>query len=101
MADTENRVRKAAQELHDAIVAARGEGYRVHYPSLVENLPKIAISETRKVGEAARPAPGDEYEAMTKHALVELATARGIELASGATKADVISALKSPPRTTF
>jgi len=97
MSDIETRVVAAAVELHAAITAAREAGYRVGFPHQVEDLPAIAVSATARVGQAARPAPGDEYEAMTKHALVELATARGIEISSNATKADIIAALKAPP----
>lgn len=94
---TEQAVRDAAEKLHDAIVAAEKEGYRVDWPSTRAGLPSIAISETGKLGAAARRAPGDEYDAMPKTALLELAHARGLDVPSGSTKADVIALLKNPP----
>lgn len=97
MADIEGRVRRAAQEFHDAIVAALAAGYRVAMPYQVDELPRIAITETAIVGQSVKPTPGDEYEVMHKTALVELATARGIDVPPGATKADVIGLLKNPP----
>lgn len=97
MTSSENAVRDAAVQLHDAIVAAQADGYRVDWPATPAGLQSIAVSETAKVGAVARPAPGDEYDAMTKASLSELAAARAIEVPSGATKADIIALLKSPP----
>ena len=93
---SEQAVRDAAMKLHEAISSAEKEGYRVDWPTRA-GLPSIAVSETGKIGAAARPAPGDEYDAMHKTALVELALARGIAVPSGSNKADVIALLKNPP----
>lgn len=97
MSDIEARVRAAALSFHDVVKEATAAGYRVDMPRDADGLVAIAISETAKVGLVAKPAPGDEYDAMTKAALVELATARGIDIPSSFTKAEVIAALKSPP----
>jgi hypothetical protein len=97
MADKEKPVRDAALALKTAIDEATAAGYRIEWPGNPSGLATIAISETGRVGEAEKPAPGDEYESMTKAALVELATARNIDIHSGATKADVIAALKNQP----
>lgn len=45
----ESVVRKAANDLHDAIVAAQDAGYRVEFPGSVAGLKSIAISETAAV----------------------------------------------------
>lgn len=97
MANHEQAVRDAAAALGTALTEATAAGYRIHWPSNAAGLDAIAISETGRVGAAARPAPGDEYEAMHKTALVELAVARGISVPSGSNKNDVIELLKNPP----
>lgn len=53
MADLENNVRAAATALHDAIVAAQAAGYRVPFPRTLDELNRIAISETAAVKPAA------------------------------------------------
>jgi hypothetical protein len=97
MTNHEQAVRDAAIELKTAITEAVGAGYRIAWPSNPAGLDAIAVSETRRVGEPARVAPGEEYDGMHKTALVELANARGISIPSNATKAEVIAALKAPP----
>lgn len=97
MATNEQAVRDAALALRDAIADAVAAGYRIDWPSNAAGLDKIAISETGRIGQSVPLAPGDEYDAMTKAALVELAVARGLDVPSGATKADVIVLLKNPP----
>lgn len=94
MTDHPKAVSEAREALVAAINAARAAGYRVDGAQYVA---EINASETAKVGASARPAPGDEYDAMTKASLVELAAARGIEVAGSHTKADIIAALKNPP----
>lgn len=91
----ETTVREAALALKKAINEADAAGYRIAWPGNAASLEHIAISETGRVGATEKPAPGDEYEHMTKAALVELAAARGVEISSGATKAEVIAALKN------
>jgi hypothetical protein len=95
MADLENAVRDAAAKLHEAVKAATDAGYRVEWPTNAAGLPAIAVSETAKVGAAAVVQPGDEYDAMSKAAVVELAAARGLD--TSGTKAEVIDRLKNPP----
>lgn len=97
MSSTEQRVRAAARELREAVRAAEAEGLRVTWPTYADGLDTIQVSATAKFGQVPQPAPGDEYDAMTKGALIELANARGVEIAHNATKADIIQALKSPP----
>lgn len=92
MTDHPKNVREAREALVVAVNEARAAGYRVDGA-----VPDFAASETAKVGAAARPAPGDEYDAMTKSALSELAVARGLDLPASSTKADIIAALKNPP----
>ncbi len=46
MTTKEDAVRTAATKLHDAIVAARKVGLRVDWPTTVEGLSTIQISET-------------------------------------------------------
>lgn len=46
MASHEDNIRSAAARLHDAIVAGRLDGLSVAWPSRVEDLRSIAISET-------------------------------------------------------
>lgn len=96
MANEEQRVRDAAQALSAAIIEAHEAGYRVDWPMSASGLAAIAVSETGRIAAGAKPAPGDEYEVMHKTALVELATARGINVPSGSNKADVIALLKAP-----
>ena len=91
MTDHAKKVSEARDAFVEAINEAKAAGYRVDTPG---GLAEINASETAKVGATAVPAPGDEYESMHKSALVELATARGIAVPSGATKADVIALLK-------
>ena len=44
-------VRDAAAKLHAEILAAQAAGYRVAYPSLLDGLLSIAVSETAKVAQ--------------------------------------------------
>lgn len=55
MADLESNVRAAATALHDAIVAAQAAGYLVPFPRMLDELNRIAISETGKVKPAETP----------------------------------------------
>jgi hypothetical protein len=48
----EKAVRDAATALHGAIIEARAAGFRVDYPTLVDGLPTIAISQTGKLAKA-------------------------------------------------
>ncbi len=57
MADLENAVRVAAAALHDAIVAAQAAGYRIQYPTALDQLKAIPISETSKVSVVGQIAP--------------------------------------------
>lgn len=90
----DDAVREAARNLQQAIAVAQAEGYLVAWPSRPADLGAIAVSETGRVGAAAPPALGAEYEVMTKAGLYELATARGLDPKSDWTKADLIAALK-------
>lgn len=91
--DHESKIRGLANNLHDAIRAAEGAGFRVTYPGSVHDLPAIAISETGRVNPV--PGPGDDYELMSKAALVDLATAKGLPTTGN--KADLIATLRAPP----
>ena len=46
MTNHEDNVRAAAKRLHAAVVAARQNGLSVAWPSRVDDLPAIAVSET-------------------------------------------------------
>lgn len=61
-------VRAAAEKLHEAIIAARADGYHVEWPHRPEALPAIAVSETKKrVATVTVAAPaGTEPEAVAK-----------------------------------
>lgn len=52
----EKTVREAAASLHDAIVAARRNGFDIQWPAKPDGLKSLAISETAKAEHAA-PAP--------------------------------------------
>jgi hypothetical protein len=57
MSSSETAVREAAIKLHEAIVAAQAEGYRIDWPVNALGLPAIAISETGKMKPAALVEP--------------------------------------------
>ena len=60
-------VREAAVKLFDAITVATKAGYRVSWPTIVGDLPAIAVSATAKVKEpAAKPATFGTHRAGTK-----------------------------------
>ncbi len=92
MSDHPKNVRDTRDAFVQAIADARAAGYRVDASAGIGD---INASETARVGAAAQPAPGDEYDSMSKAAVVELAAARGLD-ASG-TKADIVARLKNPP----
>ncbi len=89
--DYAKNVRECADALKAAIAEAVAAGYRVDNVGSLD----IGVSETAKVGAAKVVAPGEEYDHMSKSALVELAGARGIELPSGSTKAEIAALLKN------
>lgn len=66
MTDFVKKVCDARDAFVAAINEARQAGYRVDTPG---GLAEINASETAKVGAVARPAPGDEYDHMTKAGL--------------------------------
>lgn len=89
----EQNVRDAAEALRAAVEEAEANGYRVSLPGRASDLGAIAISET-----GARNAPlpaGEEYDRLSKAALLELATARGLDPAANATKAELATLLRS------
>ncbi len=53
MVSEDTAVREAAVKLHEAIAAATKAGYRVAWPTIVGDLPAIAVSATAKVKEPA------------------------------------------------
>lgn len=57
MSNAENAVRAAAQSLHDAIEAAKAEGFSVSLPARVADLPRIVIGATAKAGQGGQEAP--------------------------------------------
>jgi hypothetical protein len=71
MASPDQAVRDAASALKAAISAATSVGYRVEWPSRVEDLDAVAVSETAAVAQpqetpAVEPAvasPADDHEA--------------------------------------
>lgn len=92
--DHEKKLRDAASALQVAIADAKKAGYAIQWPARPEDLGAMAISETAKV--SAPPPPGEEFEHMSKESLVDLATARGHDVA-GLSKAKVIDTLRNPP----
>jgi DNA-binding IclR family transcriptional regulator len=60
MSAVENKVRTAANALHDAIKDARAKGYKVEFPHHLDGLLSIAISETGKAKPVAKAIAASE-----------------------------------------